>query len=75
MELLVETKIMSAKRLEKLLKECDELIRMLVAAVRTLKRRREQSRHPSSLVPATNMAPSFIFHLWFVDPTLYKDER
>ena len=39
-ELLVESKIVSGKRVEALLKEANELMAILVASVKTMKRRR-----------------------------------
>ncbi len=40
MELLIETEIVSERRLQPLMREADELIAMTVASVRTIKRRR-----------------------------------
>jgi four helix bundle protein len=40
MELLIETEIISERRLQPLMREADELIAMTVASVRTIKRRR-----------------------------------
>jgi hypothetical protein len=40
MELLVEANIISASRVVELQSECDELLRMTVAAIKTLKLRR-----------------------------------
>ena len=40
MELLIDVEVVSAKRLQPLMQEADELIAMAVASVRTIKRRR-----------------------------------
>jgi four helix bundle protein len=46
-ELLIEAEIVPRKRLEPLMQEIDELIAIIVASLRTVKRRRSRSRVPT----------------------------
>ncbi len=49
-ELLVESRVVTGKRLEPLMSEADKLMAILVSSVRTIKRRRRLSVHRSSFI-------------------------